>query len=227
MKKLLIVGGSKGIGKSILENALNEFDCINMSRTTLQIVHDNLTHYTIDVLNDDLPELDDVDALVFCPGSITLKPITMLKEKDFIADFNINVLGAVKVIKKYLSQLKKADDGNIVLFSTVAVNQGMPFHSSIAVAKAGVEALSKSLAAELAPNVRVNCVAPSITDTSLASGILRSDKQREALSQRHPLKKILTPEEVAQMALFLLSQKASGITGQIIGVDAGLGSLKI
>jgi NAD(P)-dependent dehydrogenase (short-subunit alcohol dehydrogenase family) len=151
----------------------------------------------------------------------------MLKEKDFIEDFNINVLGAVKVIKKYLSQLKKADDGNIVLFSTVAVNQGMPFHSSIAVAKAGVEALAKSLAAELAPNVRVNCVAPSITDTSLASSILRSDKQREALSQRHPLKKILTPEEVAQMALFLLSQKASGITGQVIGVDAGLGSLKI
>jgi len=227
MKKLLIVGGSKGIGNSILESALNDFECINISRSEPEIVHGNLTHFSADVLSDDLPEIEELDALVFCPGSITLKPISTLKEKDFVEDFNINVLSAVKVIKKYMKLLKKSEDGNIVLFSTVAVSQGMPFHSSIAVAKAGVEALSKSLAAELAPHIRVNCVAPSITDTSLASGILRSDKQRESLSQRHPLKKILTPKEVADTALFLLSSKASGITGQIIGVDAGLGSLKI
>lgn len=227
MKKLLVVGGSKGIGKSILENALSEYECYNISRTEPEVVHGNLTHFSVDVLDGELPEFDELDALVFCPGSITLKPISSLKEKDFIDDFNINVLSAFKVIKKYMKFLKKSEDGNIVLFSTVAVNQGMPFHSSIAVAKAGVEALSKSLAAELAPKIRVNCVAPSITDTGLAAGILRSDKQRESLSQRHPLKKILSPEEVAQTALFLLSSKASGITGQVVGVDAGLGSLKI
>jgi len=227
MKKVLIVGGSKGIGNSILKNGINDYKFINISRSEPKIAHENLKHYSLDILKDDLPEIDELDALVFCPGSITLKPISMLKEDDFINDFNINVLAAVKVIKNYIQLLKKSDDGNIVLFSSVAVSQGMPFHSSIAVAKAGVEALSKSLAAELAPRIRVNCIAPSITDTKLAAGILRSEKQRDSISKKHPLQKILSPNEVAQTALFLLSNMATGITGQIIGVDAGLGSLKL
>lgn len=227
MKKLLVIGGSKGIGSAILSKAIEEYECINMSRTAPQIESENIKHIEVDILKDDLPQLDELDALVYCPGSITLKPISTLKESDFLADFNINVMGAVKVIKNYMKLLKKSANPSIVLFSTVAVGQGMPFHSSIAVAKAGVEALTKSLAAELAPRFRVNCVAPSITDTSLASGILRSDKQRESLSQRHPLKKILQPIEIAETALFLLGDKSSGITGQVIGVDAGLSTLKI
>lgn len=227
MKNLLVIGGSKGIGSALLKSAVNEYNCTNISRSNPDWTHTNLNSYSLDITSDSLPELGNVDSIVYCPGSITLKPINSLTDQNFIDDFNINVLGAVRVIKKYLKQLKRGESPSVVLFSTVAVNQGMPFHSSIAVAKAGVEALTKSLAAELAPTIRINCIAPSITDTSLSAGILRSDKQRDSLSQKHPLKKILTPEEIAATALFLLSDKSSGITGQVIGVDAGLSTLKI
>ncbi|MBT8233753.1 MAG: SDR family oxidoreductase [Saprospiraceae bacterium] len=227
MKNLLVIGGSKGIGNALLKSAVNEYNCTNISRSNPDWTHTNLNSYSLDITSDSLPELGNVDSIVYCPGSITLKPINSLTDQNFIDDFNINVLGAVRVIKKYLKQLKRGESPSVVLFSTVAVNQGMPFHSSIAVAKAGVEALTKSLAAELAPTIRINCIAPSITDTSLSAGILRSDKQRDSLSQKHPLKKILTPEEIAATALFLLSDKSSGITGQVIGVDAGLSTLKI
>jgi len=227
MSNILIVGGSKGIGSALLKLASQDHQCINMSRSEPTVSSANIEHHTIDVLNDELPDLEDISTIVYCPGSITLKPISSLKEKDFISDYEINVIGAFKVIKKYLPLIKKKENASILLFSTVAVGQGMPFHSSIAAAKAGVEAMSKSLAAELAPSVRVNCIAPSIVDTSLASGILRSDKSRENLAAKHPLKKILTPEEIAEMAYFLISNKASGMTGQVIGVDAGLSTLKI
>jgi len=227
MSKILIVGGSKGIGSAILSIASQEHGCINMSRTEPSVTSTNIEHHTVDVLEDELPDIEDISSIIYCPGSITLKPIGSLKESDFLSDYQINVIGAVKVIKKYLSVIKKQENASIVLFSTVAVGQGMPFHSSIAAAKAAVEALSKSLAAELSPSIRVNCIAPSIVDTSLASGILRSDKSRENLKAKHPLKKILIPEEIAEMAYFLVSPKASGITGQVIGVDAGLSSLKI
>lgn len=224
MKNILVVGGSKGIGAAIVEQLSSSHNIINISRTEPDYSGES---YQLDVLEDDLPDLESLDGIIYCPGSITLKPIGSLKEENFRSDFEINVMGAVKVIKKYHRTLKKGNDPSIVLFSTVAVNQGMPFHASVAVAKAGVEALSKSLAAELAPNIRVNCVAPSITDTSLASGILRNEKSRENLSQKHPLKKILNASEVASMASFLISENASGITGQVIGVDAGLSTLKL
>lgn len=225
MSKVLIVGGSKGIGHELLKLISVDSECVNISRTDPNV--SGIEHHSIDVMNDELPDINDVNSLVYCPGSITLKPIGSLKESNFLEDYKINVLGAVKLIKKYLPVIKKQADASILLFSTVAVGQGMPFHSSIAVAKAGVEALAKSLAAELAPIVRVNCIAPSIVDTDLASGILRSDKSREKVAARHPLKKILTPIEIAETARFLISSKASGITGQIIGVDAGLSTLKI
>ena len=223
MSKILVVGGSKGIGSAILSIASQVQSCINISRTEPSVTFENIEHLSLDVLKDELPDLEDISSIIYCPGSITLKPIGSLKESDFLSDYQINVIGAVKVIKKYLSLIKKQENASIVLFSTVAVGQGMPFHSSIA----AVEALSKSLAAELAPTVRVNCIAPSIVDTSLASGILRSDKSRENVKAKHPLKKILTAEEIAEMAYFLVSPKASGITGQVIGVDAGLSTLKI
>lgn len=227
-RNVLVVGGSKGIGHALLDSIADTHNCTNLSRTRPEGINGDFIHHDFDVLGEEeLPDFDAIDALVYCPGSITLKPISTLKESDFRSDFEINVLGAFRVVKKYFRILKKSAYGNIVLFSTVAVKQGMPFHSSIASAKAGVEALAKSLAAELAPHVRVNCVAPSITDTPLASGILRSDKQRENLAQRHPLKKILKPEDVASLTRYLISDEASGITGQIIQVDAGIGSLKI
>lgn len=227
METYIIVGGSKGIGKAILEEIVNENKVINLSRSAPEIEHPNLVHYSIDILEDELPELDEASKLIYCPGSISLKPLMSLKIDNFIEDYKINTLGAIKAIKKYYKLLRKSGNGSVVLFSTVAVAQGMPFHSSIAAAKGAVEALTRSLAAEFAPHIRVNCVAPSLTRTELAQNLLRNETMVENAKQRHPLKRIMDPADIAAMAVFLSSEKAKNITGQIIGVDAGLSSLKV
>ena len=200
---------------------------VNFSRTKPDYDGPNFEHYEVDVLTDDIPKIEGVSKIIYCPGSINLKPINSLKEEDFLDDFKINVLGAVRVIKAYARDLKRAENAAIVLFSTVAVKQGMPFHSSVAVAKAGVEGLAKSLAAELAPTVRVNCIAPSMTDTPLASGILKNEKAIDNIKQRHPLKMIMEASDIANMAAFLISDQAKAITGQVIGIDAGMSTLKL
>lgn len=224
MKKHLIIGGSGGIGKAIIEQIPPEDDIINISRREPEISR-TITHYGLDVLNDELPELEGINSIIYCPGSINLKPINSLKIEDFQNDFNINVLGAVRVIKAYHRDLKR-NGGSIVMFSTVASKLGMPFHSSVAAAKSGVEGLAKSLAAELAPKVRVNVIAPTVTDTPLASHLLRNEKSQESTRDRHPLKRYLQPREIAAMATYLVSDQAAGITGQVIGIDAGIGSVK-
>ena len=165
--------------------------------------------------------------MVYCPGSINLKPINRLSIDDFKNDFEINVLGAVKAIQHFLPLLKNSSSSSILLFSTVAVKLGMPFHASIAAAKAGVEGLVKSLGAELAPYIRVNAIAPTVTDTNLASKLLRNDKMIQNITDRHPLKKFLSPDEVAEMAQFLLSDNAASISGQIFEMDCGIVSFKI
>lgn len=224
--KHLIVGGSKGIGADLVRQFIAKGEeCIVFSRTEIEYFA-GVEHFQLDVTTDELPELEDVKSITYCPGSINLKPFSSLKEEDFLADFSINVLGAVRVVKKYHRQLK-ANNGSIVLFSTVAVSQGMPFHASVAVSKAGVEGLTRSLAAELAPNVRVNCIAPTITDTPLAAGLLRNDKIRENTAERHPLKRFLEPKEIAGMAAYLHGEFSMGITGQVIGIDAGLSRLRV
>jgi 3-oxoacyl-[acyl-carrier protein] reductase len=222
--KYLIIGGSKGIGKAIIEELDEEHEIINISRSAYE-GSKSIIQYKLDALEDELPEIEGIEALIYCPGSINLKPIGSLKEEDFITDFSVNVLGAVRCIKKYHRDLKR-NNGNIVLFSTVAAKIGMPFHASVAAAKSGVEGLTKSLAAELAPSVRVNCIAPTITNTSLAAHLLRNEKAQESTAERHPLKRYLEAEEVARMAVYLSNADARGITGQIIGIDAGIGSLK-
>ena len=224
---ILIIGGSKGIGQQLLSNEFSDKEIINFSRTAPAVTSANVTHHEINILEDELPELENVESIIYCPGSINLKPIGSLKEADFRNDFEINVIGAVKVIKKYFNQLKKNSNASIVLFSTVAVAQGMPFHSSVAASKGAIEGLTKSLAAEFAPHIRVNAIAPSITDTPLAAGILRNEQAREKLANRHPLKRILNASDIADMASFLIGDKASAITGQIFNVDAGLSTLKI
>ena len=181
----------------------------------------------MDVLNDDLPEIENIDTLIYCPGSINLKPIGSLSIDNFRNDFEINVIGGVKVIQKYLPILKKGNNPSIVLFSTVAVKLGMPFHASIATAKAGVEGLVKSLGAELASVVRINAIAPTITETSLSAGILRNERMKENMMERHPMKNYLQPEEVAQMANYLISEHAKSISGQIFEMDYGIVSFKI
>ena len=191
MKHIIIIGGSKGIGNALLTTLLTEHKVTNISRTAPEQQHSNLTHFSCDVLKDALPEISSADALVYCPGSINLKPISRLSLEDFREDFEINVLSAVKVIQKYLNILKQGDKPAIVLFSTVASKLGMPFHASIATAKSGVEGLVKSLGAELAPTIRINAIAPTVTDTELASKLLRNDKMIENITERHPLKKYL------------------------------------
>lgn len=227
MKKVLVVGGSKGIGKAIVKEMSGSYEIINISRTDPDDLEENMVHYSCDILKDELPELDSLDALVYCPGSINLKPVNRLSQTDFENDFEINVLGAVRVIQKYLKVLKAGNDPSVVLFSTVAVKMGMPFHASIAVAKAGVEALVRSLGAELASQIRFNAIAPTITETGLADKLLRNDMIKEKMRERHPMKNYLQPEDVAAMAEFLVSEKSKRMSGQVIEMDCGIVSFKL
>ncbi|AWG23446.1 oxidoreductase [Flavobacterium faecale] len=227
MKNILIIGGSKGIGKAILEQQIDTNTIINLSRTAPEVTHTNLTHHTIDISTDELPEIDSIDTLIYCPGTINLKPISSLSLDDFRHDFEVNVIGAVKAIQKYLPALKKGNKPSILLFSTVAVKLGMPYHASVAASKAAIEGLVKSLGAELAPTIRVNGIAPTITDTSLASTILRNDRMKENMIERHPMKGYLNTEEVASMANFLISDQAQSMSGQIIPMDYGIVSFKL
>ncbi|MCG8803307.1 SDR family NAD(P)-dependent oxidoreductase [Tenacibaculum finnmarkense] len=225
MKKIVVVGGSSGIGKAIVNKLKDTHQIINISRTVPE-EHENVTHYSCDVLNDELPVLKDINGLVYCPGSINLKSFTRLKVADFKTDFEINVIGAINTLKAYETSLAK-NNGSVVLFSTVASALGMPFHASIATSKSAVEGLTKSLAAEYATKIRFNAIAPTVTDTPLAKRLLRNEKQQESMQDRHPLKKYLTPQEVAGLASYLLSDESGAITGQIIPMDAGIVSVKL
>jgi NAD(P)-dependent dehydrogenase (short-subunit alcohol dehydrogenase family) len=227
MKNIVIIGGSKGIGSAILLQQLESNMVYNISRNSPDITHPNLKHYSLDVLQEALPEIENIDTLIYCPGSINLKPIGSLSIDDFRNDFEINVIGAVKTIQKYLPVLKKGTNPSIILFSTVAAKLGMPFHASIATAKAGVEGLVKSLGAELASVVRINAIAPTITETSLAAGILRNDRMKENMVERHPMKGYLKPEEVASMTNYLISDQAKSISGQVFEMDYGIVTFKI
>ncbi|WP_178988623.1 SDR family NAD(P)-dependent oxidoreductase [Winogradskyella schleiferi] len=228
MSRLIIIGGSKGIGKAIVEALLSSYDeIINISRTAPEESHPNLKHYSCDILTEELPDIEEADGLVYCPGSINLKPIDRLSIDDFKNDFEINVIGAVKAIQKYLKALKNGNKPSIVLFSTVAAKLGMPYHASVAVSKSAIEGLTKSLGAELAPTIRVNAIAPTVTDTELASKLLRNERMIENMNERHPLKKYLQPQEVADMAGFLLSEKAASLSGQIFEMDCGIVSFKL
>lgn len=227
MKTTIIIGGSKGIGKAVLQNLILHSKVINISRTAPNLSHKNLAHYNCDVLKDQLPNIEFADNIIYCPGSINLKPISRLSLEDFKNDFEINVLGAVKVIQAYLPLLKQGVNPSILLFSSVATKLGMPFHASISTAKSGIEGLVKSLGAELAPTIRINAIAPTVTNTDLASKLLRNDKMTTSIKERHPLKKILEPNEVAHMAEFLISDKASSQSGQIFNMDCGIVSFKI
>ncbi len=224
-KTIVIVGGTSGIGKAIVNQLQDTCNIVTISRKVPK-THPNVVHYSCDVTKDDLPVLEEVHGLVYCPGSITLKSFSQLTLDDFQQDFEINVLGAVKTLKAYEKVLAK-NNGSVVLFSTVASFLGMPFHASIATSKSAIEGLTKSLAAEYATKIRFNAIAPTVTDTPLAARLLRNEKQQERMQERHPLKKYLQPTEVASLAAYLLSENASAITGQIFPIDAGIVSIKM
>jgi len=226
MKNIIIIGGTKGIGKAIVSEVVDNNNVVCLSRNQTDFSHDNYTFHNFDALVDDYPDFESVDCLIYCPGSINLKPISTLSLDDFRNDFELNVIGAVRAIKKYLNLLKKSGSASILLFSTVATKLGMPYHASVSVAKSGIDGLVKTLGSELAPKVRINAIAPTITNTELASKILRNDKVIENMVERHPLKKILSSNEVAKMASFLISEDASSISGQIFNMDAGIVSFK-
>ena len=226
MRHILIIGGTKGIGKAIIDLLIEENKITCMSRNVCDYNHENYNHIQFDATLDNFPDLEKIDSLVYCPGSINLKPISTLSIEDFRNDFELNVIGAVKSIKKYLPLLKKGENPSILLFSTVATKLGMPYHASVSASKSAIDGIVKTLGAELAPKIRINAIAPTITNTELASKILRNEKVLENMIERHPLKKILSADEVAKMAKFLISEDGSSISGQIINMDAGIVSFK-
>ena len=231
-KNFLVIGGSSGIGLEIVKTLAQQGEKVVVGSRSNDALQDvpGITHLPLDVSQQDsdfgsLPET--LQGLVYCPGTIRLKPIQRLTEADFREDLQINLLGAIRTIQGCLTRLKKSPSGaSIVLFSTVAVTAGMPFHASVASAKGAVEGLTRSLAAELAPRIRVNALAPSLTDTPLASDLLATEEKRKASADRHPLKRIGTAQEMAAAVLFLLSDAAAWITGQIIHVDGGMAALR-
>ena len=227
MKKIIIIGGSKGIGSAIIDSLITNHKIINLSRTSPEFEHENLSHFNCDVLKDELPPIESADGLIYCPGSINLKPFNRLSLDDFRTDFEINVIGAIKAIQTYTKTLSQSESASIVLFSTVATKLGMPFHASVATAKSALEGLTKSIAADLATKIRVNAIAPTITDTDLAAKFLRNERMMESTIQRHPLKKYLKPTEVAAMATYLLSDLSKSISGQVFNLDCGIVSLKL
>lgn len=232
-KNILVVGGSSGIGLSLVKLLLAKGATVyNLSRTASGEWPGNVYHTNMDVLGDvsSLPGLlpENLHGLVYAVGSINLKPFNRLTEEDFLKDYKLNVLGAVKVIQMSLKALKNASPASVVLISSVAASTGISFHASIASAKSGVEGLALALAAELAPNaICVNVVAPSLTDTPLAHNLLATPEKKEASAKRHPLGKYGNPEDISNAIAFLLSEESSWITGQVIGIDGGLGKIKL
>jgi 3-oxoacyl-[acyl-carrier protein] reductase len=230
MKNILLIGGSYGIGLAIAKELQNENKVYVASRTNEEIGEMNITHIPFDASTDTLdtsklPEV--IDGLVYCPGSINLRPFRGLKPEAFEQDLQINFISLVKVIQTVLPNLTASNQSSIVLFSSVAASMGMPFHTSVAAAKGAIEGFAKALAAEYAPKIRVNVIAPSLTDTPLAEKFLSNDDKKEKSAQRHPLKRVGTSDDMAQMASFLLSEKSSWISGQIFHVDGGMSTLLV
>ena len=228
-KNILIIGGSSGIGLEIVRQLHDEHNVYVANRTNESLSNFKHEFIKVDITEETidpsfLPE--SLDGLVYCPGTINLRPFRGLKPETFISDFNINVMGAIKNIQAVLKNLNQSKHSSIVLFSTVAVQTGMPFHSSIAASKGAIEGLARSLAAEFAPKISVNAIAPSIVDTPLSDKFLNNEAKMERAIERHPLKKIGSPSELAKTAVFLLTN-SSWITGQVIRVDGGIGNLKI
>ncbi|MCG2616254.1 SDR family oxidoreductase [Terrimonas sp. NA20] len=228
VRTFIIAGASSGIGLALAKRLLDAGHRVHgVSRTPGPLQdRQGYTHYAVDLLQEySLPVvIGPIHGLAFCPGSIMLKPVERLTTADVDRDFTLNAKAAFLFVRQYLPQLRESGSASVVLFSTVAVQTGMPFHASVAMAKGAVEGLSRALAAELAPAIRVNAIAPSLTDTPLASGLLNTEAKVEAAKLRHPLRTVGSVDEHASLAYYLLTD-STWITGQVIGVNGGLGSI--
>ena len=229
-KNYVIIGGSSGIGKELVSILAREGHNVFATYNENKVKNNDKVQYQkFNVLNDslnldNLP--DEIDGLVYCPGSINLKPFKRFTDEDFISDFKLQVVGATSVIKALIPRLATGENSSIVLFSTIAVQNGFNFHSQVSISKGAIEGLTRSLAAELAPKIRVNAVAPSITDTSLAGKFLNTPQKIAAQAEKNPLKKIGEAKDVAEAAAYLLTDKSSWTTGQILHVDGGSSTIK-
>ena len=227
-KNIILVGGSKGIGLSTVKLLANDHNIYVLSRTEgswddLAVSHQKF-HATQNEISDlNLPDV--IDGLVYFPGSINLRPFHMLKEGVFREDMEVNFFSLIKIVQHILPNLKRSENASLVFFSTVAVKVGMPFHTSVAAAKGAIEGFAKALAAELAPGVRVNVIAPSLTNTTLAGKLLSSEEKIVKMGERHPLKRVGEAGDIANMVEFLLSEKSSWMTGQVLGIDGGLSTI--
>lgn len=231
MGVFIVVGGTSGIGAALCQQLIDDGHQVLSYARSGQPAQpiSGVEYFTWDATTDnEIPELpDSVDGVAYCPGSIHLKPFHRIKPDEFRAEWELNFLGAVKALQAVYPALKKNPGSSVVLFSTVAANTGMPFHASIASSKAAVEGLTKSLAAEWAANnIRVNAIAPSLTDTPLAKKLLSTEDKQEASRKRHPLNRYGSAVELASLAHFLLSAKAAFMTGQVVHMDGGLGVIK-
>ena len=216
MSKVVLIGSSSAIAQSLQENSNREFVCFTRS---------NGFDSTGDL--SELDSLEDINGLVYFPGTINLKPFTMLKEQDYQNDLDINFLGAVKVVKKLIGKLKEADGASVVFISTVAASIGLPFHASISPAKAALEAYARSMAAEYTgAKISFNVVAPSLANTPMAENLLKTDRLIEASKERNPMKQIGSPEQISKTIDFLLDAHQNWMTGQVIPVDGGMVNLK-
>ncbi len=231
MATFLVVGGSSGIGLQVTNQLAAAGHTVHATYNTHAIENAGNIHYhNINVLDENI-NLDflpaSIEGIVYCPGAISLRPFNRIPADDFIKDYTLQVVGAVKIIQAALLKLKESKNGSIVLFSTVAVQLGLNFHSLVASSKGAIEGLTKALAAELAPTIRVNCIAPSLTNTPLAASLLNSDQKMDSNAQRHPLKRVGTPMDIANAVEFLLTDKSSWVTGQILSIDGGMSTIKL
>ena len=233
MKQLLtyaIVGDSKGIGASLREQLLaSGHRVIGVSRTGVQRPADEHSEAYQSLVFDAVEHPCDLSSfatelagLAYCPGTLRLKPLRGLKREHLVEDWEVNFLGAVQTLQANHKLLAQSPNASVVLFSTVAVGTGMPFHASIAGAKGAVEGLTRSLAAEWMPKIRVNAIAPSLTDTPLASSLLGNDAKRAAAEERSPMKRIPSATEVAGLAHWLLGTQSQHMTGQVLQMDGGM-----
>ncbi len=227
-KNILLIGGSYGIGLEMAKKLSKENQVFVASRTNEQLSSVDVTHIPFDVLNEDISEKsipEKLDGFVYCPGSINLKPFKTMGVDTIQKDMEINFIALAKTVKSIINRMNEGSC--MVFFSTVAVGTGMPFHTSVSAAKGAIEGFARALAAEYAPKIRVNVIAPSLVDTPLSERLLNNEKKKEMMSERHPMKRVGNAGDIANMAVFLLSSDNSWITGQVIGVDGGMSSLNV